>query len=150
MNRRVLIATLVLAASSSDHLALAPTPPPATVSRQRLTRVYVLLTHARETARGRILPAEADLIRTADAMSVETLKNECLSLVDGCLNAFSSVSNANRGEVFGYVKNAKLRLIFDREEKQGGHVAWTNQVGANKTNAATREFAQDVRKALRQ
>jgi hypothetical protein len=99
-------------------------------------------------ARGKILPAEADLKRQADGMTVDALKKECLSALDACSLAFSSVSRENRGEAFGYLKNAKLRLISDREGDHGGHVAWAAQAGPTKTNAAAREIAQEIKKAL--
>ena len=147
MKRRSLVALLVLGAVSSVVLGATARPAPA-LSRQRLSRVYVLLTDARETARGKILPPEADLIRMADGMPFETLKKECVNNVDAFLLSFTSVSRDNRGEAFGYVKNAKLRLIFDREEPQGGHIEWTRQVGPTKTSVAARELAQEIKKAL--
>jgi hypothetical protein len=148
MNRPIFFITLLCVLAQLAPAA-APTPPPKDIiNQERLARVFLLLTNARQMATGGILPDEADTIRTAGTLPYGNLKKECLNLVDACLAALPSIPREQRPDTFAYMKNAKARLFYDREDPQGGHTTWARGAGPQKTNAATRELADEIKKAL--
>ena len=148
MNRQT-FPTLLLGMVAPLLLAAPVTPAPKdSINRERLARVYLLLTNARQMAAGGVLPTEADTLQAAEGLSREALKKECLGLVDACVAVLASTPRENRPDTFAYMKNARARLMYDREDPHRGHTGWANGAGPQKTNAATREIAAEIKKTL--
>jgi hypothetical protein len=147
MNPRSLCLVLIGALTQLSLAAAPPVPEPA-ISQERLARVFLLLTNAHLVATSGILPPEADTLRAAEEFPLPALKKQCLNLVDACLAVLPSVPREQRPDMLGYMKNAKLRLIYNREDSHAGHTGWAHGAGPQKTNNATRELANEIKKSL--
>ncbi len=149
MKHRTFIALFVSAVLGSAFAAQSapPAPPPLTIDLERLVTVYANLRNAEQMATGGVVLAKEDVKTAARAMSLEALKKECGLSVDRTLTAISSAPSDRRPETHAYLKNAALRLIYDREEKHGGHAAWAKD-NRDKVSALIRKEAKEIKEAL--
>lgn len=146
MKTRTFIALLVSAIIGSA-VAAPPAPPQPTIDLERLLTVYANLRNAEQMATGRVVLSLDDVKTAASAMSLDELKKECGMSVDRTLTALSSGPADRRPETHGYLKNAALRLIYNREEKHGGHVAFAKD-NKDKVSALIRKEAKEIKDAL--
>ena len=128
--------------------SFAETPPvPASLDSERVVRVYELLKDAEAMTTSGVLSSHDDLTKEARSMSLTGLKKACLDSVDHITAAASSSPTNRRPDIFGYVKNAWLRLSYNREEDHGGHTAYAVNNRA-KASAETREHERAIKEAL--
>ena len=118
-----------------------------TVETERLVRVYVLLKNAVQMASRDVAISEDELSKTAQAMSVAELKKACNEALQQVIAGISSGPSDRRPEVFGHMKNARLRLLYDREEKHEGHVGWAKD-NRSKVSGEIRDSAREIANAL--
>ena len=124
-----------------------PPPVPTSLDSERVVRVYELLKDAEQMATGGVIGSHDGLTAEARSMSLTGLKKACLDSGDHIMAASSSSPTNRRPDIFGYVKNAWLRLLYNREEDHGGHTAWAVNNRA-KASSETREHAKTIKEVL--
>ena len=146
MKTRTFIALFVSAVIGSAFAA-PPAGPQLTVDVERLVSVYANLRNAEQMATGGVVLSSDDVKTAARAMSADALKKECGMSVDRTLAAISSGPTDRRPETHAYLKNAALRLIYNREERHGGHADWAKD-NRDKVSALIRKEAKEIKEAL--
>jgi hypothetical protein len=141
----MLLAALITVLS---QFCRADSTPAAGLTQDRLVRAYAHLKNADQMLTNAVLTSDDDLQTKAKAMTSDALKKEILALADRCLAEHSSAHREQRSEAFGYIKNAELRLFYDREEPQGGHTAYA-QGQPTKAASESRLFLSRIKDALK-
>ncbi len=128
--------------------AAAPTPAPQVgIEPERLIRVYANLKNAEQMATGGVVLVPDELKAAARKMPEAALKAELAATVDRTLAAISSGPSDRRPETLAYIKNAMLRLLYDRDEDHQGHANWAKD-HRDKSAAAIRECGKKIKDAL--
>lgn len=137
-----------LSAIAQTTAIISPQTQKQFVPPERLVTVYSRLKNADQMMNGSVLSSDGDLQNQAKAMAPDDLRREILTLVDKCLQEHSAAHKDQRAEAFGYIKNAELRLIYDREEPQSGHTTYARHEPAKAANEI-RTYTSRIKDALR-
>jgi hypothetical protein len=147
------IATKVTAESVLENNAGNPAQPGAKPISEplsdadRLVRGYALLKNAEQMAVGGLALSIDDLSKTARAMPPATLKTSCQESVDHTLAWAARAPAERQPDILAYLKNAKLRIVENREENPEGHISWAKS-HKGKVADAIHECAKEVTEAL--
>ncbi len=141
-----LFVSVLCALAGSTWAEQAPAPQPG-IEPDRLVRVYANLKNAEQMATGGVVLQVDELKATARKLTQPALKAELNAMVDRTLSAISSGPSDRRPETLAYIKNAMLRLLYDRDEDHQGHANWAKD-HKDKSAAAIRECGKKIKEAL--